>query len=63
MAKLAMMLLLICRIAADYMHTNDALYRQQEKERRKREKQEDDVDDYERQRKHQDAEWVVDLVA
>ncbi len=54
---------MICRIAADYMHTNDALYRQQEKERRKREKQEDDVDDYERQRKHQDAELVIDLVA
>ncbi len=51
---------MIYRIEADFLRTNDALARQQGRERRKREKHDDDDG---RQREHQDAKALIDLVA
>ena len=53
---------MIYRIEADFLRTNDALTRQQGRERRRREKPDRD-DDHGRQREHQDAKALIDLVA
>ena len=54
---------MIYRIEADFLRTNDALARQQGRERRKRERQDDHTDDQEQHREHQDVEALIDLVA
>ena len=54
---------MIYRIEADFLRTNDALARQQGRERRKREKHDDPDDAHGRQRENQDAKALIDLVA
>ena len=54
---------MIYRIEANFLRTNDALARQQGRERRKQEKQDDPEDDHGRQREQQDAKALIDLVA
>ena len=54
---------MIYRIEADFLRTNDALARQQGRERRKREKHDDHDHDHGRQGEHQNAKALIDLVA
>ena len=54
---------MIYRIEADFLRTNDALAKQQGRDRRKREKQDDRNGEHDRHGERQDAKAIIDLVA